>query len=185
MNLEKSRKRQMKLKEGGKKIMKTKIKQEKGITLIALVVTIVVLLILAGVSVNALFGNSGIIQKAQNAQNKMNKATENDQKEINELNNWIENHVNGTESVDTPDESTKISFTIDNVTYQAEEGMTWSQWAESAYNTIDIYDAGTSGMRRTSMKSCYVAYNDTSKAAVLGTEKIVNNTSYYFAIGRF
>ena len=37
--------------------MKTKIKQEKGITLIALVVTIVVLLILAGVSVNALFGN--------------------------------------------------------------------------------------------------------------------------------
>ena len=185
MNLEKSRKRQMKLKEGGKKIMKTKIKQEKGITLIALVITIVVLLILAGVSVNALFGNSGIIQKAQNAQNKMNKATENDQKEINELNNWIENHVNGTESVDTPDESTKISFTIDNVTYQAEEGMTWSQWAESAYNTIDIYDAGTSGMRRTSMKSCYVAYNDTSKAAVLGTEKIVNNTSYYFAIGRF
>ena len=185
MNLEKSRKRQMKLKEGGKKIMKTKIKQEIGITLIALVVTIVVLLILAGVSVNALFGNSGIIQKAQNAQNKMNKATENDQKEINELNNWIENHVNGTESVDTPDESTKISFTIDNVTYQAEEGMTWSQWAESAYNTIDIYDAGTSGMRRTSMKSCYVAYNDTSKAAVLGTEKIVNNTSYCFAIGRF
>ena len=177
--------KQVKSKGGDKKIMKTKIKQEIGITLIALVVTIVVLLILAGVSVNALFGNSGIIQKAQNAQNKMNKATENDQKEINELNNWIENHVNGTESVDTPDESTKISFTIDNVTYQAEEGMTWSQWAESAYNTIDIYDAGTSGMRRTSMKSCYVAYNDTSKAAVLGTEKIVNNTSYYFAIGRF
>ena len=165
--------------------MKSKEKYNNGITLIALIITIIILLILAGVSVNALFGNSGIIQKAQNAQNKMNKATENDQKEINELNNWIENHVNGTESVDTPDESTKISFTIDNVTYQAEEGMTWSQWAESAYNTIDIYDAGTSGMRRTSMKSCYVAYNDTSKAAVLGTEKIVNNTSYYFAIGRF
>ena len=185
MNLEKLRKKQMKLKEGGKKIMKIKIKQEIGITLIALVVTIVVLLILAGVSVNALFGNSGIIQKAQDAQNKMNKATENDQREINELSNWIENHVNGTESVDTPDESKKISFTIDNVTYQAEEEMTWSQWAESAYNTIDIYDAGTSGMRRMSMKSCYVAYNDTSKAAVLGTEKIVNNTSYYFATGRF
>lgn len=184
MNLEKLRKKQMKLKEGGKKIMRTKIKQEIGITLIALVVTIVVLLILAGVSVNALFGNSGIIQKAQDAQNKMNKATENDQREINELSNWIENHVNGTESVDTPDESTKISFTIDNVTYQAEEGMTWSQWAESAYNTIDIYDAGTSGMRRTSLKDCYVAYTDTGKA-VLGTEKIVNNTSYYFEIGRF
>ena len=39
-------------------------------------------------------------------------------------------------------------------------------------------------MRRTSLKDCYVAYTDTGKA-VLGTEKIVNNTSYYFAIGRF
>ena len=58
--------------------MKTKIKQEKGITLIALVVTIVVLLILAGVSVNALFGNSGIIEKAKEAQNAMNMAKENE-----------------------------------------------------------------------------------------------------------
>ena len=70
--------------------------KEKGITLIALVVTIVVLLILAGVSVNALFSDSGIIKKAQDAQNKMDKATENEQKEIGELTNWIDNQVNGT-----------------------------------------------------------------------------------------
>lgn len=38
---------------------------QKGITLIALVVTIVVLLILAGVSINALFGNNGIISRAK------------------------------------------------------------------------------------------------------------------------
>ena len=63
--------------------MKTKNKRnysrENGITLIALVVTIVVLLILAGVSVNALFGNSGIIEKAKEAQNAMTVATEKDQ----------------------------------------------------------------------------------------------------------
>ena len=63
--------------------MKTKNKRnyskEKGITLIALVVTIVVLLILAGVSVNALFGNSGIIEKAKEAKNAMTVATEKDQ----------------------------------------------------------------------------------------------------------
>ena len=70
--------------------------KEKGITLIALVVTIVVLLILAGVSVNALFGNSGIIEKAKEAQNAMDKAKENDEKGINELTNWIDNQVNGT-----------------------------------------------------------------------------------------
>ena len=74
--------------------------REKGITLIALVVTIVVLLILAGVSVNALFGNSGIIEKAKEAQNKMDKATENDQKQIGELTNWLDNQVNGTTGSD-------------------------------------------------------------------------------------
>jgi len=80
--------------------MKTKNKRnysrENGITLIALVVTIVVLLILAGVSVNALFGNSGIIEKAKEAQNAMTKAKENDEKQIGELTNWLDNQVNGT-----------------------------------------------------------------------------------------
>ena len=74
----------------------TRNKEQSGITLIALVVTIVVLLILAGVSVNALFGNSGIIEKSKEAQNAMDKATENDQKQIGELTNWIDNQVNGT-----------------------------------------------------------------------------------------
>ena len=41
--------------------------KENGITLIALVVTIVVLLILAGVSISMLFGENGIIKRAQEA----------------------------------------------------------------------------------------------------------------------
>ena len=97
--------------------MKTKNKRnyskEKGITLIALVVTIVVLLILAGVSVNALFGNSGIIEKAKEAQNAMAKAKENDEKGINELTNWLDNQVNGTTGGDdnppTPTEKPLIT----------------------------------------------------------------------------
>ena len=80
--------------------MKTKNKRnylkEKGITLIALVVTIVVLLILAGVSLNAVFGQDGIIQKAKDSQNKMDEATQNDLDSINELNNWIDGKTNGT-----------------------------------------------------------------------------------------
>ncbi len=43
------------------------LNKENGITLIALVVTIVVLLILAGVSLNLVIGNNGIITKAQDA----------------------------------------------------------------------------------------------------------------------
>ena len=121
MNLEKLKQKQMKLKRGGKKIMKIGMKRERGITLIALVVTIVVLLILAGVSINALFGNNGIIEKAKEAQNKMDKATENDQKEINELTNWLDNQVNGTTGGGTtggdanPSTTPKISTLVGKV----------------------------------------------------------------------
>lgn len=43
--------------------------KEKGVTLIVLVVTVVVLLILAGISINAVLGNNGIIKKAKDATN--------------------------------------------------------------------------------------------------------------------
>ena len=42
-------------------------KRQNGITLIALVITIIVLLILAGVSINLATGENGIIEQAQNA----------------------------------------------------------------------------------------------------------------------
>ena len=43
------------------------MKKEKGITLIALVITIIVLLILAGVSTAMLTGENGILTQANNA----------------------------------------------------------------------------------------------------------------------
>ena len=44
-----------------------KLKKNNGITLIALVITIIVLLILAGVSISMLTGDNGILMKAQRA----------------------------------------------------------------------------------------------------------------------
>ena len=79
-----------------KKSARRNYSKQTGITLIALVVTIVVLLILAGVSINALFGNSGIIEKAKDAQNRMNNAQESDLNALNDLDKWINNQVNGT-----------------------------------------------------------------------------------------
>ena len=59
--------------------MKSKEKQNiiidtKGITLIALVVTIIVLIILAGISINLILGDNGIITKAGEAQKAQEKA---------------------------------------------------------------------------------------------------------------
>lgn len=71
-----------------------KLKEKKGITLIALVVTIVVLLILAGVSINTIFSDSGIIKRASGVQEKMDRAKEDDLKGINDLNNLINDFNN-------------------------------------------------------------------------------------------
>lgn len=63
----------------------------KGITLIALVVTIVVLLILSGVTISMLLGEDGIIKTAQEAANKTQEAVENEQAELNQLYDDLDN----------------------------------------------------------------------------------------------
>ncbi len=61
------------------------LKKQKGITLIALVVTIVVLLILAGVSISLILDKNGIIQKSKDARAKWNNAQMNEEKNMDEI----------------------------------------------------------------------------------------------------
>lgn len=62
-----------------------KFDRNKGITLIALVITIVVLLILAGVTIATLTGDNGLLKRAQDAKNKTEQAQKDEQ---NILNNY-------------------------------------------------------------------------------------------------
>ena len=57
-------------------MLKHKLKRNKGITLIALVVTIIVLIILAGISISMLTGQNGILNRAQEAKEKTQVANE-------------------------------------------------------------------------------------------------------------
>ena len=77
-----------------------KNKQEKGITLIALVVTIVVLLILAGVSISLVLNNNGVISKAKDAKNQYAEAQTNDEKQLEETSDWIDEMETGIKKVD-------------------------------------------------------------------------------------
>ena len=74
------------------------LKNKKGITLVALVVTIVVLLILAGVSINLVLGNNGIIVKAKDAETKSAEASQNDLKGMNGLVSEMEGALAGSGS---------------------------------------------------------------------------------------
>lgn len=60
-------------------------RREKGITLIALIVTIIVLLILAGVTINLAVNNQGIFNKAKTATMSYKNASENEQTVLNEV----------------------------------------------------------------------------------------------------
>ena len=80
-----------------------KLKSKKGITLVALVVTIVVLLILAGVSINLVLGNNGIIAKAKDAETKSAEASQNDLKGMNGLVSEMEGVLNGNSGKTEPE----------------------------------------------------------------------------------
>ena len=80
------------------------MKNNKGITLVALVVTIVVLLILAGVSINLVLGDNGIVKKAQDAKTKSAEASENDLKGMNGLIEQMESTLNGGSSDNKEDD---------------------------------------------------------------------------------
>lgn len=70
--------------------------KNKGITLVALVVTIVVLLILAGVSINLVLGENGLITKAQEAKRKTAEAKENEITSMDSASDWVSETVNNT-----------------------------------------------------------------------------------------
>ena len=70
-------------------------RKNKGITLIALVITIIVLLILAGVSIAMLTGQNGILIQAQKAKSETENAAKNEAAILDEYNKYLNNAVGG------------------------------------------------------------------------------------------
>ena len=159
-----------------KKSARRNYSNQTGITLIALIVTIVVLLILAGVSLNAIFSENGIIKRAQDAQNKMDQATQNDLDSINELNNWIDGKINGTTGGGTtggdanPSTTQKISTLVGKVVDKNTK-------AEDAYgNKITIPKGFKVLAKGTSTESASYTYSGNNIPAVQDGIVIENGT---------
>ena len=108
-------------------------KKAQGITLIALVVTIVVLLILAGITISLVFSENGIIAKAREAAEKTNQAVINEQVQMNELAGYMENMLNGIGggSSETPEEPELPS----DGTYSESEGVNTRRLSRWTINT--------------------------------------------------
>ena len=68
--------------------------KDRGITLVALVITIIILLILATISIQSLT-NTGLFQKAQEAKEKTQNAEENQAKTLNEYEDELNKYISG------------------------------------------------------------------------------------------
>ena len=115
--------------------MKTKFKENKGIskmnipfvrsktsaagiTLIALVITIIVLLILAGVSIAMLTGENGILSQARRAANETNQAAQNEVAILDEY----ESTINKALGIPVPPEKDEEGFLEENSTINGGQG---------------------------------------------------------------
>ena len=75
-----------------------KKKRNQGITLVALVITIIVLLILAGITLSMVLGPNGIIDRAKQAKEQTEGAALNEQEILNGVDSYINEQLSGTNS---------------------------------------------------------------------------------------
>ena len=80
-------------------------KNEAGITLIALTITIIVLLILAGVTISALSGDNGILQNATRAKEETEQAEKDEKEKLGNMEDTINEYVTGIEVEQVTDEN--------------------------------------------------------------------------------
>ena len=93
-----------------KRNCKIRISSKLGVTMISLIVTIIVLLLLAGVTLSVLFGEDGLISRTKQAKSEYEKSA------LNEANfiNYLQNYVMGIETGSS--NSSILNNTVDNST---------------------------------------------------------------------
>ena len=133
------------------------LRNRKGITLIALVITIIVMLILAGVTISVLIGQGNIIENSKNAVGKYNNRVIEEQEILNEVIEYINNSGSIEETgisisvvTDTTEVTKKVIVTVVG---NAEEGIkrftstmgdnkTYVEGAKEIVETCEITENG-------------------------------------------
>lgn len=157
------------------------MRNNKGITLIALVITIIVMLILVTVTIQVAT-NGNLFTHAGNAAKgtKSAIADENAILDGNIGNKTIESIVAEQTGGSSTPAVTLIHFTIDgyNESFTAESGMTWEDWVEDErYNTVEFWINSNNGNVRAPSSNGNTAIAD-NNGRVNATSAIIDNYSY-------
>ena len=130
--------------------MKQKFKNEKGITLVALVITIIVLLILAGVTLSMVMGESGIFGKANSAKEKNQLSNAEETIRLAVLENKVKN-VSGEVALtndqlkeEIAKKLTEQGYTVSEstVTYYGDKTIDIENYLEKESKTYTAYNVG-------------------------------------------
>ena len=152
------------------------MKDNKGITLVALVVTIVVLIILAVIAIRQVT-NRDMVAEAQEAKTRYAQAENNEESELQETVDFIreiKQSQNAEEGIGdgpiiSPGFQTSITFTVDGDLFSTSPLKTWESFANSTAN-FEISDS-------------YVTYKGRKIMNVLKTDIIKSQQAYVTASG--
>lgn len=166
------------------------MKEQKGITMITLIITIFVLVLLAAAAILAI-RESKILEYSRNTANTYDEEVKNEIGAIGEHENVLKNESainkndnssnnnNNNSNVDNNKEN--ITFELDSIQYNAEVGMNWYNWCKSSYNTGNWKCDSLTGIvyRGSGTPS---TGGITYVKNVKGNNEIVNNGEYLHAI---
>ena len=154
-------------------VLKERLKTHKGITLIALVITIIVLLILAGVAIATLTGDNGIIAKAQQAKMQNDKAAAKEKVDLAIAASFdetgkidlgqLKNNLNNIDGInpkvgDLTDESFPLEVTVDEIKVIIKKDGN-GNYSTSFGNDENLAQAPTSWVKTTKTDSNWYSYN--------------------------
>lgn len=143
--------------------MRKTFKDNKGITLIALVITIIVLMILAGVSLSFVLGDNGILKKAQETADAYKNASQSEQQTLQNIEDYLYGEKGGN---NTGDNTTGGG----NIPAGLKVGSTVSYAPTGTYNWQAQYYASTDKITENGEKN------------VEATDRILDSSTYDFKI---
>ena len=163
--------------------MKKKIRSNAGITLVALVVTIIVLLILAGVTINTLVGDNGIIARAKESAKATKDAAAGEYSTIEELEAQISQVSSEYDKVNKPSLKTGMTpiYFEENSTTKMYDAKTTTVGDSKWYD----YDAKHWANAQTKDGSMWVwvprfAYKVNSATKTFDVVFLIGKTDYYY-----
>ena len=113
------------------------LSKNKGITLVALVITVVVLLILAGVSINFVLGENGLIIQAQESKRKTKESTANELADLDRINTELAKYGN----IQNVFEGGNWNETLGLCTPKLGTNMVGVYWSDGTKNEMGLYVA--------------------------------------------